>query len=115
MSADLAIGLNGHRANMCRLACIKPASLPPEQVFVDEITCIGCTNCAAVCPKTFHMQWDEHGRARAVRQGVDGDGDLQEAIDTCPVNCIHWYTRLPCSLQPNATRSILPKGIGSLP
>ena len=59
------------------------------QVFVDEITCIGCTNCVGVCPKTFQMQWEEHGRARAVKQDVDGYDDLQEAIETCPVNCIH--------------------------
>lgn len=61
------------------------------QVFVDEITCIGCTNCVGVCPKTFEMQWEEHGRARAIQQDVDQYDDLQEAIETCPVNCIHRY------------------------
>ena len=59
------------------------------QVFVDEISCIGCTNCAGVCPKTFQMQWEEAGRARAVEQGMDSQDDIQEAIETCPVNCIH--------------------------
>lgn len=65
-------------------------SMYAVQVFVDEISCIGCTNCVGVCPRTFQMQWDEHGRARAIRQGTDTETDLQEALDTCPVNCIHW-------------------------
>jgi len=38
---------------------------------------------------TFEMQWDDAGRARAVQQGVDNFDNLQEAIETCPVNCIH--------------------------
>lgn len=37
------------------------------------------------------MQWEEHGRARAIQQDVDQYDDLQEAIETCPVNCIHRY------------------------
>jgi ferredoxin len=59
--------------------------------FVDEFACIGCRNCNGVCPKTFAME-EEHGRARAVRQDVDTAERLQEAIDTCPVSCIHWVT-----------------------
>lgn len=33
---------------------------------------------------------EDYGRARAMQQGIDSDEKLQEAIDTCPVNCIHW-------------------------
>ena len=62
------------------------------QVFVDEISCIGCTNCVGVCPKTFAMMNEEHGRARVLRQDVDTVDLLQEAIDTCPVNCISWVS-----------------------
>lgn len=62
---------------------------PVVQIFVDEITCIGCTNCAGVCPKTFQMQWEEHGRARAVNDPFANDSEVQDAIDSCPVNCIH--------------------------
>lgn len=42
-----------------------------------------------VCSRTFEME-DEWGRARAMRQNVDTPAKLQEAIDTCPVSCIHW-------------------------
>ena len=31
-----------------------------------------------------------HGRSRAVRQDGDSTELIQEAIDTCPVDCIHW-------------------------
>ena len=60
-----------------------------DLVFVDEFTCIGCRNCNNVCPKTFTME-EDWGRARVMRQRVDPDSKLQEAIDTCPVSCIHW-------------------------
>jgi ferredoxin len=58
-------------------------------VYVDEITCIGCTNCATVARSTFFMQ-NEFGRARAFRQGGDSDDIIEEAVATCPVDCI-WY------------------------
>eukprot|EP00877_Chromochloris_zofingiensis_P006742 jgi/Chrzof1/2320/Cz11g10260.t1 len=72
-------------------------SFPAEQVFVDEFTCIGCRNCTNVCPKTFDME-DDWGRARAMAQGKDQPDKLQEAIDTCPVNCIYWVTAPQLSL-----------------
>ncbi|KAK9818468.1 hypothetical protein WJX74_007017 [Apatococcus lobatus] len=62
-----------------------------DQVFVDEQTCIGCRNCVAVSPQTFAME-DEFGRARAEKQGVDTQANLQEAIDTCPVDCISFVS-----------------------
>ena len=52
----------------------------------------GCKNCANVCSKTFFME-DEWGRARVRQQGVAGVEKLQEAIDCCPVSCIHWVSR----------------------
>ena len=30
------------------------------------------------------------GRSRAIRQDGDSTDLIQEAIETCPVNCIHW-------------------------
>jgi len=81
-------------------------SFDANQVFVDEISCIGCTNCAGVCPKTFQMQWEDAGRARAVEQGVDSYDDIQEAIETCPVNCIHRVTAPQLTLLETVMRKI---------
>lgn len=72
-----------------------------DQVFVDELTCIGCQNCTAVCPATYMMEPD-FGRARVMAQKVDNDETLQESIDCCPVDCIHWVTAPQLSLLENS-------------
>ncbi|GMH41298.1 hypothetical protein BSKO_09208 [Bryopsis sp. KO-2023] len=69
----------------------KDTSYPRDQVFVDEFSCIGCKNCCNVCASSFAIE-DLFGRARVTEQGLDPESELQEAIDTCPVNCIHWVT-----------------------
>jgi ferredoxin len=58
-------------------------------IYVDELTCIGCKFCAHVARNTFYIE-PENGRSRVVRQDGDLADTVQEAIDTCPVNCIHW-------------------------
>ena len=60
-----------------------------QMVYVDEHTCIGCTNCAMIAQSTFFMN-DEHGRARVFQQWGDDDETIQVAIETCPVDCIHY-------------------------
>ena len=63
--------------------------LREQAVWVDERKCIGCTYCSSVATNTFAME-PEQGRARAFRQDGDSDELIQEAIDTCPVDCIEW-------------------------
>ena len=63
--------------------------LREKAVWVDERKCIGCTYCRSVATNTFAME-PEQGRARAFRQDGDSDELIQEAIDTCPVDCIEW-------------------------
>jgi len=69
--------------------------LRQKGVYVDEITCIGCKHCAHVARNTFYIEPD-YGRSRVMRQDGDSEEVIQEAIDTCPVDCIHWldYTEL---------------------
>ena len=81
----------------------KPSGFEPELggswrqkgVYVDENICIGCKNCTHVATNTFLIE-PEHGRARVFNQNGDSKELIEEAIDTCPVNCIHWldYTQL---------------------
>ncbi|MEL7508550.1 MAG: ferredoxin [Cyanobacteria bacterium J06554_1] len=70
-------------------------NLRQRGVYVDEMTCIGCTHCVHVARNTFYLE-PLHGRARVVRQDGDQEALIQEAIDTCPVDCIHWvdFTKL---------------------
>ncbi|WP_019504771.1 ferredoxin [Pleurocapsa sp. PCC 7319] len=64
-------------------------------VYVDENICIGCKHCAHVASNTFYIEPD-YGRSRVFNQNGDTEELIDEAIDTCPVNCIHWldYTKL---------------------
>ncbi|MDY6784979.1 MAG: ferredoxin [Cyanobacteriota bacterium] len=69
--------------------------LRQKGVYVDEITCIGCKHCAHVASNTFYIE-PNYGRSRVFSQDGDSEDAIQEAIDTCPVDCIHWvdYTEL---------------------
>ncbi len=63
--------------------------LREKAVWVDESTCIGCRYCANVASNTFVVE-PNFGRSRVIRQDGDSSEIIQEAIDTCPVDCIHW-------------------------
>ena len=63
--------------------------LQERAVWVDESICIGCRYCAHVATNTFVIE-PHLGRSRVIRQDGDSVELIQEAIATCPVNCIHW-------------------------
>lgn len=65
--------------------------LAQKGVYVDETTCIGCRYCSHVARNTFYIEPD-YGRSRVIRQDGDSEDLIQEAIDTCPVDCIHWVS-----------------------
>ncbi|EPS72837.1 hypothetical protein M569_01924, partial [Genlisea aurea] len=56
-------------------------------VFVDEGKCVGCLKCALFAEKTFAIE-SVYGRARVVAQWADSEHKIQEAIGSCPVDCI---------------------------
>lgn len=62
-----------------------------KAVYVDEAVCIGCKHCAHVARNTFYIEPD-YGRSRVINQDGDPEYLIQEAIDTCPVDCIHWVS-----------------------
>lgn len=70
-----------------------PASLTRDAnalqlTFVDETLCVGCRLCAEVARSTFRME-DDYGVARVYQQCGDEEDTIAEAIDCCPVDCIH--------------------------
>ncbi|MEM1255271.1 MAG: ferredoxin [Cyanobacteria bacterium P01_H01_bin.21] len=83
-------------------------ALRQKGVYVDETVCIGCTHCVHVARNTFYLE-PLHGRARAVRQDGDSEELIQEAIDTCPVDCIQWvdYTKLK-NLEEERRTQVIP-------
>ena len=63
--------------------------LREKAVWVDEANCIGCQYCVHVANNTFIVD-EDLGRARVIRQNGDTLETVQEAMDTCPVDCMHW-------------------------
>jgi len=87
-------------------------ALRQKAVWVDEAVCIGCRYCAHVATHTFVVEPD-WGRSRALRQDGDSTERIQEAIDTCPVDCIHWvnYEELPGLEAQLQQQEIFPLGL----
>jgi ferredoxin len=87
-------------------------ALRQKAVWVDEAVCIGCRYCANVATNTFVVEPD-WGRSRAFRQDGDSTERIQEAIDTCPVDCIHWvsYEELPALEEQSRSQELLPLGL----
>ncbi len=89
-------------------------ALRQQAVWVDEAVCIGCRYCAHVAGNTFLVEplW---GRSRAIRQDGDSTELIQEAIDTCPVDCIHWvpYEDLPSLEERLRGQELQPLGLPS--
>jgi ferredoxin len=89
-------------------------ALRQQAVWVDEAVCIGCRYCAHVAANTFVVE-AEWGRSRVIRQDGDSTERIQEAIDTCPVDCIHWvsYEALPELHHQRDSQELLPLGLPS--
>ena len=89
--------------------------LREKAVWVEESDCIGCLYCAHVASNTFLMI-PETGRCRAIRQDGNTVELIQEAIDTCPVDCIHWVNFEDLiSLKKRQLDSSVNRGIPQIP
>lgn len=56
--------------------------------YIDEDECIADGSCADICPECFSF---EEGMNAAKVISFDCDEDLiEEAMDNCPAQCIHW-------------------------
>jgi len=54
-------------------------------VFIDEESCIGCRQCVNIAPSSFLMMESNRARTFAQRVGTD----VEQAVDACPVSCMH--------------------------
>ena len=84
--------------------------LREKAIWVDESNCIGCQYCVHVANNTFIVD-EDLGRARVIRQNGDTLETVQEAMDTCPVDCMHWVEfedleRLDASLNRDMFQSL---------
>ncbi len=67
-------------------AALKPASRRYPYIDIDE--CVGCGACAEQCPEVFQLVDGRY--AQVVNPEGAPEEEIQEAIDLCPVQCIHW-------------------------
>ncbi|CAA6673018.1 unnamed protein product [Spirodela intermedia] len=81
-----------------------------DHAFVDEFSCIGCKNCANLAPDVFKIE-EDFGRARVFCQ--NGNVNLvQQAIESCPVDCIHWTSAAQLSLLEDEMRRVERVNVG---
>jgi ferredoxin len=60
-----------------------------SKVSIDKEECIGCGTYKEICPKVFNFN-EKAGKAEVIdSEGVTED-PIEEAIEACPVKCIHW-------------------------
>ena len=59
-----------------------------KEAYVDWSVCIGCGTCVALCPAVFQLNDD--GKSHVVDSKAAAENEVQQAIDSCPVQCIHW-------------------------
>ncbi len=58
-----------------------------EKVVIDQVECIGCETCVELCPEVFALDADGE-KAEVIKADAVDMECVQEAIDSCPVECI---------------------------
>jgi ferredoxin len=60
-----------------------------KRVYIDEEECIGCGTCEEIREEVFRLN-NETDKAELIKPEGGPEDLIQEAIDSCPVECIHW-------------------------
>ena len=60
-----------------------------KRVMIDADECIGCESCVEVCDKVFSFNEDDEKAEVILPEGGPEDC-IEEAMEICPVECIHW-------------------------
>jgi ferredoxin len=58
-----------------------------KEFYIKQEECISCGTCAELCPNCFTL---EDGMAAEVVSFDCPEDDIQEAMDSCPSQCIDW-------------------------
>jgi len=56
--------------------------------YVDKEVCIGCGVCVDTVPTVF--RFDADMKAEVFDPAGDSEEAIRDAMDLCPVSCIHW-------------------------
>ncbi|MFW6415016.1 MAG: ferredoxin [Thermodesulfobacteriota bacterium] len=60
-----------------------------KKVVIDQDECIGCESCVEICPEVFGFD-SEDEKAYVIDSQAASEESIQEAMDSCPVECITW-------------------------
>jgi ferredoxin len=60
-----------------------------KKVVIDTEECVGCESCVELCPEVFEFDEDEEKAVVILAEGGDEEC-IEEAIGSCPSDCIHW-------------------------
>lgn len=60
-----------------------------KAVYLVEDECTGCGLCEEICPDVFKLN-EETDTAQVIKSEGGPEDLIQEAIDSCPAQCIHW-------------------------
>lgn len=55
---------------------------------VNQGECISCGVCVEICPEVFQL--NDESISEVIDPAGASESKIQEAIDNCPVQCIHW-------------------------
>jgi len=60
-----------------------------RRVVIETEDCIGCESCVELCSDVFAFNEAEE-KAEVILPAGGPEDCIEEAIETCPADCIHW-------------------------
>ncbi len=60
-----------------------------KRVYIDVDECVGCGTCEEIAPEVFKVN-EETEKAEVIMEEGGPEDLIEEAIETCPSECIHW-------------------------
>ena len=56
---------------------------------IETEDCVGCGSCVEICPEVFILN-ESLEKAQVINPEGCPAGKIEEAMEICPVHCIHW-------------------------
>ena len=60
-----------------------------KRVVIDSQECMGCETCVELCSEVFSFN-EAEGKAEVILPEGGPEDCIEEAMASCPVECIHW-------------------------